>query len=151
MNVYLDNCSLQRPLDDLSQERIRREAEAILQVLDFVKTGHITLVSSDVLIYEIERTSQQTRLEYALETVVGAPLFIRLTEEIIGRSEQLNQIGIKTLDSMHLASAEAGEVDYFCTCDDTFLKKARREGRVRVVSPLELAEELERWHNQQDR
>ncbi len=86
MNVYLDNCSLQRPLDDLSQERIRREAEAILQVLDFVKTGHITLVSSDVLIYEIERTSQQTRLEYALETVVGAPLFIRLTEEIIGRS-----------------------------------------------------------------
>ena len=48
------------------------------------------------------------------------------------------------MDSLHLASAEAGKADLFCTCDDSFLKKAKREvkGRTKVVSPLELAEEI---------
>jgi len=54
---------------------------------------------------------------------------------------------------LHLASAEAGEVDFFCTCDDAFIKKAKREvrGKTKVVSPLELAEEIEKWQSQQDR
>lgn len=34
MKIYLDNCSLQRPLDDKSQIRIRLEAEAILAVIE---------------------------------------------------------------------------------------------------------------------
>ena len=34
MRIYLDTCSLQRPLDDRSQLRIRQEAEAILYVLE---------------------------------------------------------------------------------------------------------------------
>lgn len=91
MRVYLDTCSLQRPLDDKSQLRIRLEAEAVLSVLDLVEAS--------------------------------------------------------------LASAEAGEVDFFCTCDDSFLVKAKREvrGRTKVVSPLELAKEIEQWQSQQDR
>ena len=69
------------------------------------------------------------------------------------RVEELNQTGIKTLDSLHLASAEEGGADFFCTCDDSFLNKAKREARggTKPVSPLDLAEEIEKWQSQQDR
>ena len=52
--------------------------------------------------------------------------------------------GIQPLDALHLASAEAAAVDYLCTCDDRFLKKAcqRTDLTVKVVSPVALIEEL---------
>ena len=147
MKIYLDTCSLQRPLDDKSQIRIRLEAEAILSVLDLVKVGHLELVSSDVLIFETTRSPHSTRRDFALETLADVPSYVELSEAVRRRAEALNQMGIKTLDSLHLASAEAGGVDFFCTCDDAFLKKAKREvrGGTKAVSPLELAEEMERW------
>ena len=37
MNVYLDTCSLQRPLDDQTQIRIRLEAEAVLAIIELLK------------------------------------------------------------------------------------------------------------------
>jgi hypothetical protein len=49
------------------------------------------------------------------------------------------------LDALHLALAEEGQVDYFCTCDDRFLKKAQALTglKVKVVSPIILIEEIE--------
>lgn len=48
MKIYLDTCSLQRPLDDKSQVRIQLEAEAILAVLTLCKDGDVEIVSSEV-------------------------------------------------------------------------------------------------------
>ena len=59
MRVYLDTCSLQRPLDDKSQLRIRLEAEAILSVLDLIKAGQLDLVSPLELAEEIEKWQSQ--------------------------------------------------------------------------------------------
>ena len=120
MRVYLDTCSLQRPLDDKTQLRIRLEAEAILSVLDLVKAGQLELVSSDALAFEIGRNPHLPRQEFALETIAGAPSYVRLSETVERRAEELNQVGVETLDSLHLASAEVGEADLFCTCDDCF-------------------------------
>jgi len=61
MKIYLDNCSLQRPLDNKTQIRIAMEAEAILGVLEMVENGELELVSSDVLIYEINKTPRKER------------------------------------------------------------------------------------------
>jgi predicted nucleic acid-binding protein len=45
-----------------------------------------------------------------------------------------------------LASAEEAKVDYFCTCDDKFLKRAKavQTLKTKVVSPIELIEEIEK-------
>jgi predicted nucleic acid-binding protein len=152
MRIYLDNCSLQRPLDDKSQLRIRLEVEAIMVVLDMVKDGRLQLISSDALVFEISRNPHPTRQDFASETIADASMYVPLSQAVEARARELNQNGIETLDSLHLASAEGGKADFFCTCDDTFLKKARREvkGGTKVVSPLELAEEIERWQSQQD-
>jgi len=46
--IYLDTCSIQRPLDNKVQPRIFMEAEAILTVLSLVEGGELELLSSDV-------------------------------------------------------------------------------------------------------
>ena len=147
MTIYLDTCSLQRPLDDKSQLRIRLEAEAVLSVIDLIETGVLDLITSDALTYETSRNPRPTRQQFVWEVVAGAAGHVAFSEDVEKRAQELNQAGIKTLDSLHLASAEAGAADLFCTCDDSFLNKAKREvrGETKVVSPLELAEEIARW------
>ncbi|HEX6899385.1 MAG TPA: PIN domain-containing protein [Thermoanaerobaculia bacterium] len=153
MRIYLDTCSLQRPLDDKSQLRIRLEAEAIMIVLDLVKIGQLQLVSSDTLVFEISRNPYPARQDFGLETIAGASTYVLLSREVKERAQELSQKGIDTLDSLHLASAESGKAEFFCTCDDVFLNKARREVMkgTKVVSPLELAEEIEKWQSRQGR
>jgi len=107
MIVYLDTCSLQRPLDDKSQLRIRLEAEAVLSVIDLVEDGRIDLISSDALTYETERNPHPTRRQFVWEVVAEASAHIAFPDQIEGRAEELNQTGIKTLDSLPLPK-EAG-------------------------------------------
>jgi len=61
------------------------------------------------------------------------------------RADYFVKKGIKPLDALHLASASISKIDYFCTCDDRFLKKARTiiELTTKVVSPTELVEEFQ--------
>lgn len=153
MRIYLDTCSLQRPLDDKSQLRIQLEAEAILRIIDLVEGGIIELLSSDALTYETKRNPFPNRRQFVWEVTGGAVDHVELTTVIEKRAQELIENGIKTLDALHLASAEAGDADFFCTCDDSFLNKAKSEvaGSTIVASVLELAEEIERWLSQRDR
>jgi hypothetical protein len=50
MKLYLDTCSLQRPLDNKSELRILLESEAVLGLLTLCESGAAELVSSEVLI-----------------------------------------------------------------------------------------------------
>jgi predicted nucleic acid-binding protein len=147
MKVYLDTCSLHRPLDSKIQIRIRLESEAVLEVIGLCEAGQLELVSSEVLVFEVNRNPQIIRREFGMEVLSKASSFVVLNQQIEHRAGELNKIGIKPLDALHLATAEAGGADYFCTCDDKFLKKAKAMGDVKtnVVSPLELIEEIGRW------
>jgi len=137
-------CSIQRPLDTKSQVRIAVEAEAILGVLALCDLGQLDLVSSDALVFEAERNPQPVRKRYSFAVLAKAKLFVRTDERVEERARSLHSQGIKPLDALHLASAEAAEADFFCTCDDRFLKRARAFGipPTRVVSPLELIAEV---------
>ena len=52
MRIYLDACSLQRPLDDRSQPRINIEAEAVLTILALVESGDVEMLSSEAREFE---------------------------------------------------------------------------------------------------
>ena len=147
MKIYLDTCSLQRPLDSKDQTRTVLEAEAVLGILTLLEARRVELVSSEVLLFEIGRNPNRTRQEYALEVLSRAKTFARLTEQVEKRARKFEALGIQPLDALHLASAEEARADYFCTCDNRLLKKARAISglRTRVVTPIELIEELERW------
>jgi len=137
-------CSIQRPLDTKAQVRNAVEAEAVLGVLALCESGQLDLVSSDALVFEAERNPLPARKRFALAVLAQAKLFVRTDEEIGERARALQSQGLKTLDAVHLASAERAQADFFCTCDDRFLKRARALGTppTQVVSPLELITEV---------
>jgi len=146
MRIYLDVCAIQRPLDSATHLRVALESEAVLGILALCESGQVEIVSSDALVYETEQNPWPLRKEHALAVLSRAVEFIHLTETIEKRAQELNAQGFKPLDALHLAMAEAGNVDYFCTCDDRLLRKARRmkDLQVKVVSPLDLVKELEK-------
>ena len=147
MKIYLDNCSIQRPLDSKTQIRTSLEAEAVMGILALVESGKVELVSSEALLFEIDRNPNLTRQEYGREVLSRAQTFVTLNERVENRARELDALGLKPLDSLHLASAVEAHADYFCTCDDRLLRgaKAISDLGTRMVSPIELIEELEQW------
>jgi predicted nucleic acid-binding protein len=143
--IYLDCCSIQRPFDDRSQARIAIEAEAILAILGLCKNGRAKLLGSEVLLSEINRTPNHVRKNHALGVLVDADEIIPLTTDIEIRAAEYFKIGVKPYDALHLATASIAGADYFCTCDDKFLKAARKAKSLNVkpLSPLDLIMELE--------
>jgi predicted nucleic acid-binding protein len=117
----------------------------VLVVLALCESGRLNLISSDALLLEIGQIPDQDREDDALEILKIAKETLALTPEIENLAIKLRASGLKPLDALHLAFAFDSKVDYFCTCDDKFLKKAKglSELSTRVVSPTELVMELE--------
>ncbi len=105
MDVYLDTCCLQRPLDDRFQARINIEAEAVLTILGLAEVGSCKLVSSDILQNEISRIPNANRRDSATEILNIAIKHITLNNEIELQAIQFMSTGIKPMDALHLASA----------------------------------------------
>ena len=82
MKIYLDTCSLHRPLDDKSQPRIALEAEAILAVLSLCEREQLTLVSSEVLTFEVDRNPHPQRKAFATEVLARAKHTITVSEAV---------------------------------------------------------------------
>jgi predicted nucleic acid-binding protein len=128
------------------QIRIGLEAEAILGILALCKSDQVELLSSDALVYETEQNPLSVRKEHARAVLAKSREKVSLTADARTRAEQLVMLNFKPMDAPHLALAELGEAEYFCTCDDRLLRKARNLAnlRVKVVSPLELVQEIEK-------
>lgn len=134
--VYIDSCAFNRKFDDQNQDRIRRETDAVAQILDLIHAGDLRLVFSQALQEELVRhpeVAQQAR-ELASD-------FIQRTPEINQRGAQLAQdplIKMGPYDGLHVASAEAAGADVLITVDDKMIKKARRaRAHVRLENPVD--------------
>jgi predicted nucleic acid-binding protein len=144
MRIYLDTCCLHRPLDDCTQLRVRLEAEAVLGILTAVESGRLQMIASEVLVFEIHRNPHPQKQAFVLAIIESCSTEIQIDDQIERRAISLQNQGFKAFDALHLACAEAGSVDYFCSCDDRLLKKAKLQFdlKMRTMSPLDLIEEL---------
>ena len=142
--VYLDNCVLNRPFDDQSQERIRLETEAIILLLARLERKEWTWLGSQALELEIDNTpdaEQRSRLRHVIEFV--APT-IEIGEKELERASELQKLGFVGFDAVHLACAEIGKADVFLTTDDRLLRLAKRLAKklhVKVENPLDWIKE----------
>ncbi len=146
MKVYLDLCAIQRPLDTPNQVRIALESEAVLGIITFCDSRQVELLSSEALLYEGEQSSLSIRKEHTLAVLAKAKDIVIVTNKEKSRAEDLMTFGIKPLDALHLALAESGDADYFCTCDDKLLRNSMRvkDLTVKVVNPVDLVQEIEK-------
>ncbi len=123
--VYLDLNVYSRPFDDQTQEKIYKETEAIAVIWDYVKIGVIQLVSSDILIFEVNNILSESKSSKVIA-------YIKLRSKHVEQSEQIKKMAeaihdnckIKPRDALHLGSAVESEVDYFLTCDTRVSKKS---------------------------
>jgi predicted nucleic acid-binding protein len=123
MLIYLDCCCLQRPLDDQTQPRIRVETETALAIPAAAHSGDLTLLSSEALEYELTRIPDDTRRNEALSLAAER---LAMTEEMETMADLLESRGIGAMDVVHLAMASCVQADYFVTCDDNLVRKARK-------------------------
>jgi predicted nucleic acid-binding protein len=146
MKLYLDMCSLQRPLDTKTQIRVAVEAEAILNVLALCEAGYADLLASDALVFETEQNAHPVRKQYTFGVLAMARQFVLTDSRVEARARAFHATGIKPLDALHLASAVEAQAEYFCTCDDRLLRRAKAADThpTKVVSPLELVAEIGR-------
>ncbi len=146
MKIYLDLCAIQRPLDTPNQVRIVLESEAVLGIIAFCSSGLAELLSSEALLYEGEQGSLPIRKEHTYAVLSKAKNVIIVTEKEKRRAVNLMESGIKPLDALHLALAETGNADYFCTCDDRLLRNAKqvKDLMVKIVNPVDLIQEIEK-------
>jgi predicted nucleic acid-binding protein len=146
VKIYLDLCAIQRPLDTPNQVRIALESEAVLGIITLCDIGQAELLSSEVLLYEGEQSSLSIRREHTLAVLSKAKNVINVTEKEKLRAANLMIFGIKPLDALHVALAETGNADYFCTCDDRLLRNAKqvKDLMVKVANPVDLVQEIEK-------
>jgi predicted nucleic acid-binding protein len=141
MRLYLDSCCLNRPFDDLSQIRVRLEAEAVEWILEESRTKRFTIVSSDYLSLELIRNPDPAKRAESLAMTQYAGLHLAASEAVARRAAEVESIGISGFDALHIAAAEAAGCDYLVTTDDGLLKKSRRHSSqiaIEVLNPIDI-------------
>jgi predicted nucleic acid-binding protein len=133
----MDVCCLNRPYDDLSQDRVYLEAESVLSIVSHCEKGEWTLLGSGVIEYELSNSTDEDRLEQVRALYSAAGEKLTLTTRAERRAAHFHANGIHTFDSLHLALAEEYGADVFLTTDDRLLKAAKRlEVTVAVANPV---------------
>ena len=120
------------------QTRIYQETEVIRQILDQVRSGHWHWISSDVLVNEVERIPNLDQRLEIKGSITDAHKTVSVGASEILRGQQLETLGFKELDALHLACAESGSADFFLTTNDGMLRVVKRYNvqlRVKVENP----------------
>lgn len=148
IKVYLDNCVYNRPFDNQSDERIFIEAKAFYIIIKWIEEGRIASINSDALEYENSLTSEPDKRMRVKTYLDIAKEYVKLSDSLIKRANEIISLGIRDMDGFHVAMAEGGKADYFVTCDDGIISKAKEFQetlKVKVCSVLEFLEEVVRY------
>ena len=140
MKVYLDVSRLNRPFDDQSQARVRLEAEAVTIILERCDAGMWQQVSSEIARIEIDANPNAAQRARVMLLLPDEKAVLKLAESHFARAGELEAIGFKPADALHVASAEGLGADVLLSCDDRLCRLARRRRRqlhVPVANPVD--------------
>jgi len=137
MRIYMDACCLNRPYDDLSQDRIYLEAEAVLSIISHCEKGKWTLIASGAIDFELSNLFDTDRQEQVQMLYAAANERIKMSSEAEQRAVFFQKHGLKPFDSLHLALAETSGADIFLTTDDRLLRTAQKTDlRINIANPV---------------
>jgi predicted nucleic acid-binding protein len=147
MRVYFNTTALNRPLDSLSSERVRLEAEAVVALLAAVEDGALEWVGSEYLDFEVSQDPDGERVRRVTALLELTKSRIETSGAVAAPARELERLGLRGLDALHIASAEAGQAEMLITTDDRMIRKATRAGhklRVQLAGPIEVLAVLSR-------
>ena len=143
--IYLDTCCLSRLLDPPTQVRLIEETQVIRRILIYFLRSHWSWVCSKVVSDEVEQTPDLGKRIQVKSWLNLAHQTVSLGTREISRGRQLESLGFKEQDALHLACAESGKADVFLTTDDRLLRRAQRYQTrlyIRVENPVTWLEEV---------
>ena len=140
--LYLDYNCFQRSFDDFRQIKIQLEALACQEIFYRAEKEKLRLVWSfmhkdeTILCPFPERKIEVFRLSGLCKVKIGPKdkicEYARMVEQ---------QVKISSKDALHLASAFYAKADFFLTCDDKLIKRAKRTkfdiGVTKLMNPIE--------------
>jgi predicted nucleic acid-binding protein len=141
MRLYLDTSVLNRPFDDQSQVKVFLETQAMLLILQMIASQQVELVTSNVLEYENSRNSDADRAR-AVTLYLQLASFRRVADKAIRRRAlELEQNGVKAVDALHVACAEASNSNFFLTCDKRLINRCQALS-LNVMNPADFILEI---------
>ena len=144
LKIYFDACCYSRPFDDLSSEKVRLEAEAILMIQGKASNGLLKLYSSRIIDFELDKIKdlhKKVKVSAFYSGLTSEILkFCSCVEEIADNLEGYN---IKYMDALHIAFCEKYKIDYMLTTDQILLNSTKRADiNTRVINPLHFIMEV---------
>ena len=139
LKIYLDVCCLNRPFDDHTQDKIRLESEAVVTILTNMENKKWQMIGSDIINYEISRISNPDRKKKVIIISKISTQHINLNDSVINRAKAIEKHNIKSMDALHLASAEQEKVDIFLTTDQDLITKCSLQSskiKIKVQNPV---------------
>ena len=133
----MDNCCYNRPFDEQAQLRVVLETLAKLNIQQQMRDGVLEYAWSSVLDFEISKSRFLDRSLQIMPWAKGAVINVQIDDSIRFRAKEFEANGLKAMDALHVACAEAAECDWFFTTDRGILKKARNLTSMRVANPVE--------------
>ena len=133
--------------DDLTFERVRRETDAVASLLAAAEEERAELVSSEYLEFEVSQNPDLDVKNRVLHLLRHCRAHVPMSMRIRERARELESIGLRGLDALHVAAAESAGVDALVTTDDRMLTRATKAGaavRVPVALPQTALEMLAR-------
>jgi len=138
--IYLNNSLLNRPFDDQSQARIKLETEALFQILSDIDLKHVKLILSEVSEIENRRNPYYLIKLRIDELISRADKRIKVNATTKRQAKLFENAGLNGMDALHLAAAIQGKVDLFISCDDSFLKRAKKitaSHSIKIMNPID--------------
>ncbi len=144
LKLYLDNCCYNRLFDDLTQEKVNLEANAIENIFRKHINKEVEIYKSMAIDFEISKIKSDNKKRQVEDLYDAMELTeIDYSEEIKQRAIELRQYNIKDMDSLHLAFAESEDVDYFITTDRLLINASKRANlKIKVINPIEFIMEV---------
>ena len=154
--IYLDTNVYSRPFDDQTQIDIQEEADAFLEIIAEVGAERLTLVSSDILTFEIQNILSEEKRANVKGYLELCDKHIESSKEVVNLGKRIqSDCHIRARDALHIASAILGQARYFLSCDRrvTEMRQARcyrrlakflRVGYFSAMNPILFVEKIKK-------
>jgi len=83
------------------------------------------LLNSEALEYETGHIPDEQRRTEVAAVLASTNEYPEITDQVETLAISLEVYGIGPMDAVHLALASTAKVDFFATCDDQLLRKAK--------------------------
>lgn len=141
MKIYLDNCCFNRPFDNQNQMKIKLETEAKLFIQSEILNGKYQLVWSFILEYENLQNIFEERRQTILDWKMVANEDVEANEIIVKYAKDIQRIGLKAKDSLHIACAIYAQCECFITTDMKIINKF--VDGIEILNPIDFVRKYE--------